>query len=326
MGLGYASRVHRAWFACTLFGTVLSAAAQPYPVKPVRIVVGFPAGGATDIVARAIGLNLSQAFGQPVIVDNRPGAASNIGADHVAKSPADGYTLFMGSISLANNATLYSRLPYDALRDFAAVVHLTNTAFMLCVHPSLPAKNIKELIAFAKARPGQLQYGSAGSGSGAHLFTELFGNLAGIKLQHIPYKGAAPAVSDLIGGQIAFVYDNVVTMVPLNRAAKVRCLAVSTQTRTPIAPEIPSMHEAGVSGYKADAWFGFFAPTGTPAAAIDRVNAEVNRALAVPAIRQRFEALGCEPAGGSAAAFAAYFREEVDRWGKVIRSAGIRIE
>jgi tripartite-type tricarboxylate transporter receptor subunit TctC len=302
------------------------AAAQAYPSKAVRIVVGFPAGGATDIVARAIGQNLNQAFGQPVIVDNRPGAASNIGADHVAKSPADGYTLFLGSISLSNNATLYSKLPYDARRDFAAIVHVANTPFMLCVHPSVPAKNIKELIAFAKARPGQVQYGSAGNGSGAHLFTELFRSMAGIQMQNIPYKGAAPAIGDLLGGQVAFVFDNVISMVPLNKAGKIRCLAVSSKRRTPIAPEIPTMHEAGVTGYEADAWFGLFAPTGTPAAAIDRVNTEVNRAMQVPAIKQRFEALGCEPVGGTAAAFATYFRSEIDKWAKVIKSAGVKLE
>jgi len=309
-----------------LSALVAPAIAQGYPAKTVRMVVGFPAGGATDIVARAMGQNLSQAFGQPVIIDNRPGAASNIAAEHVAKSPADGYTLFMGSISISNNATLYSKLPYDALRDFAPIVHVTNTPFTLCVHPSVPAKGIKELVAFAKARPGQVAYASAGSGSGAHLFTELLRSMTGMQLLHVPYKGAAPALADLLGGQVAFLYDNVITLVPLHKSGKVRCLAVSSEARSPIAPDIPTMHEAGVTGYRADAWFGLFAPTGTPAAAIERVNAEVNRALAVPAVRQRFEALGCEPAGGTPAAFAAYFREEVERWGKVIRGAGIRIE
>lgn len=300
--------------------------AQPYPARPVRIVVGFSAGGATDIVARAIAQYLHEAFGQPVLIDNRPGAASNIAADHVAKSPPDGHVLLMGSISLANNATLYSKLPYDALRDLAPVVHVTNTPFMLCVHPSVPARNVKELIAFAKARPGQIQYGTAGNGSGAHLFTELFRSLVGIELQAIPYKGAAPAISDLVGGQLAFVFDNVVGVMPLHRAGKIRCLAASSATRSRIAPDIPTMQEAGVPGYVADAWFGLFAPARTPAAALERVNREVNRALEVPAIRQRFEALGCEPAGGPAAAFGAYFKAEIERWGRVIRSAGVRLD
>jgi tripartite-type tricarboxylate transporter receptor subunit TctC len=300
--------------------------AQTYPVKPVRIVVGFSAGGATDIVARAIGHNLNQAFGQPVIVDNRPGAASNIAADHVAKSPADGYTVLMGSISLANNATLYGNLPYDALRDLAPVVHVTNTPFMLCVHPSIPVTTVKELVAFAKARPGQVQYGTAGNGSGAHLFTELFRSMVGIELQAIPYKGAAPALNDLVGGQTAFVFDNVVGVVPLHKAGKVRCLAASSRSRSRIAPDIPTMQEAGIAGYEADAWFGLFAPAGTPAAIVERINSEVNRALQIPAIRSRFETLGCEPAGGSAAAFGAYFRSEIEKWRKVIRSAGVRLQ
>jgi tripartite-type tricarboxylate transporter receptor subunit TctC len=316
------------WYLSLLAAAFAAPAleAQPYPAKPVRMVVGFAAGGATDIVARAIGQNLSQAFGQPVVVENRPGAASNIAADHVAKSAADGYTLLMGSISLANNATLYSKLPYDALRDLAPVVHVTNTPFMLCVHPSVPARSVKERVAFARARPGQVQYGTAGNGSGAHLFTEFFRSLAGIELQAIPYKGAAPATNDLLGGQLAFVFDNVVSMAPLHQAGRIRCLAVSTRTRARIAPDIPTMAEAGIAGYEADAWFGVFAPAATPAAAVERINAEVNRALQVPAIRQRFESLGCEPAGGTAAAFGTYFRAEVDKWGKVIREAGIRLE
>ena len=312
--------------ACAIASTAPHAIAQAYPSKTVRIVVGFPAGGATDIVARAIAQHLAQTFQQPVIVDNRPGAASNIGADYVAKSPHDGHTLLMGSISLANNATLYSKLPYDALRDFAAVIHVTNTPFMLCVHPSVPVKSVKDLVAFAKARPGQVQYGTAGNGSGAHLFTELFRSMTGIEVQGIPYKGAAPALNELLGGQVSFVFDNVVGVAPLHKSGKLRCLAVSSKKRSAIAPDIPTMQEAGVAGYEADAWFGLFAPAATPAAAIERVNGEVDRALKTPAIRQRLEALGCEPAGGSAAQFAAYFRAEIEKWGKVIRAAGIRLE
>jgi len=318
--------LHRVLLACVLLGIGLVAGAQNYPTKPVRMIVGFAAGGPTDLVGRTVGLNLHQSFGQPVVVENRPGAASNIAADLVAKSPADGYTLLMGSISLANNATLYSKLPYDLVRDLAAVVRVTNSPFLLCVHPSMPVNTVKELVAFAKARPGQVQYGTAGNGSGAHLFTELFASMSGIKMQSIPYKGAAPAISDLVAGQVAFVFDNVIAMAPLNKAGKVRCLAVSTLTRSPITPEIPTMDEAGIKGYQADAWFGVFAPAGTPTAVIERINADVNRALAVPAVRQRFEALGCEPAGGTAAAFATYVRDEVARWGKVIRSAGVRLE
>ena len=314
--------------ACIAAGLLVcaQAAAQTYPDKAIRLVVGFTAGGPTDILARTIGQGLSQAFGQPVIVDNRAGAASNIAADYVAKSAADGYTLMFGSQSLSNNATLYTRLPYNALRDLAPIVRVANTPFMLCVHPSLPVASIRELVAFAKARPGQVQYGSAGNGSGAHLFTELFRSMTGIELQNIPYKGAAQATADLVGGQVAFVFDNVIAMVPLSKSGKVRCLAVSTPARTALAPEIPTMSEAGVTGYAADAWFGLFAPAATPPAAIERLNAEVNRALKQPALEQRFEALGCEPAGATPEAFAAYFRADIEKWARVIRNAGVRLD
>jgi tripartite-type tricarboxylate transporter receptor subunit TctC len=313
------------WIAGALVASTHSYG-QTYPDKPIRLVVGFTAGGPTDILARTIGDSLNQAFRQPVIVDNRPGAASNIAADYVAKSPADGYTLMFGSQSLANNATLYAKLPYNALRDFAPIVRVANTPFMLCVHPSLPAANIRELVAFAQARPGQVQYGSAGNGSAAHLFTEHFASMAGLRMQNIPYKGAVQATADLMAGQVALVFENVIAMVPLSKSGKVRCLAVSTQARTPLAPEIPTMSEAGVTGYVADVWFGLFAPTGTPAAAIQRLNAEVNNALKQPALKQRFETLGCEAAGGTPEAFAAYFRADIEKWGKVIRAAGVRLD
>lgn len=322
----FRTRPIRAALLACLAAASCGVGAQNYPTKPVRIVVGFPAGGATDIVARTIGQQISQPLGQSVIVDNRPGAASNIGADLVAKSPADGYTLFMGSISTANNVTLYTRLPYDARRDFTGVVHVANTPFMLCVHPSIPVRTAKELVAFARSRPGQMQYASAGSGSGAHLFMEYLRSLAGFDAQHIPYKGASPAITDVVSGQVAFLFDNIVSMAPLHKAGKLRCLAVSSKRRASIAPDIPTLHESGIGDYEADAWFGFFAPTGTPAAAIERINAETNRALKIAAVRERFESLGCEPAGGSPAAFALFFRNEIEKWGKVIRSAGVRLD
>lgn len=315
--------------AIALLAAALVAApalAQRYPTKTVRIVVGFPAGGATDVVARAVGQRLSDAFGQTFLVDNRPGAASNIGAEAVARSAADGYTLLMGSISLAINPTLYAKLPYNALRDFIPVIRVTNTPFMACVHPSLPVRSVKDLIALARARPGQLQYASAGNGSGAHLFTELFRSMAGIDVQHIPYKGAAPAMTDLMSGQIPFMFDNIISMAPQARAGRIRCVAVTTATRSPIAPDLPTVAEAGLPGYEANAWFGLFAPVGTPVEVVDRLNAEVNRALELPALRERLQALGCEPAGGTAAQYAAFFRSEVDKWGKVVRSAGAKVD
>ena len=310
----------------TAVAVTQTVGAQSYPAKPVRIIVGFTPGGATDIVARTIAQQIGPSLGQSVLVDNRPGAASNIGADLVAKSPADGYTLFMGSISTANNVTLYAKLPYDARKDFAGVIHITNTPFMLCTHPSIPVKTVKELVTFAKARPGQMQYASAGAGSGAHLFMEYFRSATGVDAQHIPYKGAVPAMTDVISGQVAFLFDNIVSMVPLHKAGKLRCLAVSSKRRAVIAADIPTVHESGVTDFEADAWFGFFAPAGTPATAIDRINSETNRALKLPAVRERLEGLGCEPMGGSPAAFSTFFRNEVEKWGKVIRSAGIKLD
>ena len=315
-----------AFFLATTAMLPVSASAQAYPTKPVRIVVGFTPGGATDIVTRTIAQHISQPLGQSVLVDNRPGAASNIGADHVAKSPPDGYTLFMGTISTANNVTLYGKLAYDPRKDFAGVVHITNTPFMLCTHPSIPAKTVKELVAFAKARPRQMQYASAGAGSGAHLFMEYFRSSTGIDAQHIPYKGAVPAMTDVISGQVAFLFDNIVSMAPLHKSGKLRCLAVSSKRRAAIAPDISTMHESGVTDYEADAWFGFFAPTGTPAVAIERINAETNRALKVSSVRDRLESLGCEPVGGSPTAFSTFFRNEVEKWAKVIRSADIKLD
>jgi tripartite-type tricarboxylate transporter receptor subunit TctC len=306
--------------------TPLAAQAQSYPSKSMRIVVGFPAGGATDVVARAIAQHVSEAWGQTAVVDNRPGAASNIGAEAVAKSPADGYTMLMGSVSLSINPTLYTKLGYNALKDFTPVVQVTNTPFMLCSHPALPVKTMKELIVMAKAKPGQLQYGSAGNGSGAHLFTELFRSMAGIDVQHIPYKGAAPAMTDLLGGHIPFMFDNIITMWPQAKNGKLRCLAVTTATRSAIAPDVPTVAQAGVPGYEANAWFGLFVPTGTPAEAVEKINGEVNRALKLPAMRDRLLALGCEPAGGTSQQYGTFFRAEIDKWAKVVRSAGARLD
>ena len=303
-----------------------AAVAQQYPAKPVRFVVGFPAGGATDVVARAISQNLSEALGQSVIVDNRAGAASNIAAEHVANSPKDGHTIFMGTVSLAINPTLYKKLPYDALRDFAAVSQVSDTPFLLVVHPSLPVKSVKEFIAIAKARPGQLNYGSAGSGSGGHLFTVLFASMAGVNLVHIPYKGAAPATTATLSGETIFMFDNIVTTLPLARAGKLRALAVTTIKRSQAAKDVPTIDEAGVKGYDANAWFGVFAPAGTPPAVINRLHAEISRIVQVPQVRERFLALGAEPVGSTPEQFAAFYRNEVAKWAKVVKESGAQVD
>jgi len=303
-----------------------STVAQTYPTKQVRFVVGFPPGGATDVVARLISQNLAAALGQPVVVDNRAGAASNIGAEIVATSPKDGHTIFMGTVSLAVNPTLYKKLPYDALRDFAAVTQVTDTPFMFVTHPSLPVKNVKDFIALAKSKPGLLNYGSAGNGSGAHLFTAMFGSMAGLNLVHVPYRGASFATTSVLAGETIFMFDNIVPTLPLARASKLRALAVTTLKRSRAAEDIPTLAQAGVPGYDANAWFGVFAPAGTPAAVIARLHGEISRIVRIPEVRDRFQALGAEPVGSTPEQFSVFFRNEVAKWGKVVRESGAQID
>ena len=312
--------------ACGMLTFSAHLMAQAYPSKPLRIIVGFPPGGATDVAARAVAQKLTESIGQQVIVDNRPGAASNIGAELVARAAPDGYTLFMGSVSTAINPSLYSKLSYDPLRDFAAVTQVANTPFLLVTHPSMPVKNVKELIAFAKARPGQVNYATAGAGSGGHLFMELFRSLTDINIVSVPYKGAAPATTDVLAGQVPLMFDNILTTLPLVRSGRFRGLAVSTAARSPIAPDISTMAEAGVAGYEANAWFGVFAPAATPKDLIARINAEIVKGLQTADMRERLRALGAEPVGGTPEQYAAFFRAEVAKWAKVVKAAGVRLD
>ena len=304
----------------------VAASAQSFPVKPLRIILGFPPGGATDIAARAVAQKLTENFGQQVIVDNRPGAASNIGAEAVARAAPDGYTMFLGSVSTSINPSLYARLSYDPQRDFAAVAHVATTPFLLVVHPSMPVQNVRELIAFAKARPEQINYATAGAGSGAHLFMELFASLSGVRVINVAYRGAAAATTDVLAGQVPMMFDNIFTTLPLARSGKFRALAVSTAQRSAIAPEIPTVAEAGVPGYDANAWFGLFAPAAVPKDIITRLNAEVIRGLQTADMRERLRALGATPGSGTPEQFAAFFRNEVAKWAKVVKSAGVRAD
>lgn len=306
--------------------TASTGSGQAFPSRTLRIIVGFPPGGATDITARAIAQKLSESIGQQVIVENRPGAASNIGAELAARATPDGHTMFMGSVSLSINASLYSKLPYNALRDFAAVAHTADTPFLLVVHPSMPVTNVKEFIAFVKARPGQVNYATAGAGSGAHLFIELFRSIVGVQMTSVHYKGAAPATIDVLSGQVPVQFDNVLTMYPLTKIGKLRGLAVSTLRRSALAPEIPTLAESGVPGYDANAWFGFFVPAATPKDVIARLNAETNKSLQIPDMRERLRLLGATPGSGTPEQFAALFRDEVAKWAKVIKSAGVRVD
>ncbi len=319
-----------------IIGLVVSAAAsaqpastsagQVFPIKPIRIIIGFPPGGATDIAARAVAQKLTESVGQQVIVDNRPGAASNIGAEAAARAAPDGYTLFMGSVSTSINPSLYTKLAYDPLRDFAAVALVANTPFLLVTHPSVPVKNVKELIAFVKARPGELNYATAGAGSGAHLFMELFMAQTGLKMTNVAYRGAAAATTDVLAGQVPMMFDNIFTTLPLVRSGKFRALGVSTVQRSAIAPEIPSVAEVGVPGYDANAWFGLFAPAAVPKDILTRLNAEVVKGLQTPDMRDRLRALGATPGGGTPEHFAAFLRDEVSKWAKVVKTAGVRLD
>jgi len=303
-----------------------AAHAQAYPAKPVRIVVGFPPGGASDVAARAVGGKLAERLGQPVVVDNRAGAASNIGSEHVARSPADGYTVLLGTISLSINPSLYPKLPYDPLKDFAPVTQISSSPFLLVVNPGTPYKSLADLIAAAKAAPKPLLYATAGNGSGSHLFMEYLAASAGVTLAAVPYKGAAPAMNDVLAGAVPFTFDNIITTLPLHRAGRLRALAVSTRTRSTAAPDIPTLHELGVTDYDANAWFGLLVPAGTPADVVRKLYEETAESLKDPQVRERLLSLGSEPVGSSPAEFGRFFRAEVEKWGKVVREAKVKIE
>ena len=306
----------------------LSAVAQGqgYPSKTVRIVVGFPPGGGTDIATRAVAQKLTETLGQQVIVENRPGAASNIGAEFVARAAPDGYTILMGSVSLSINPSLYAKLNYDPLRDFAGVAHVVSAPFILVTHPSMPVKSVKEFIAFAKARPGQVNFATAGAGSGAHLFMELFSSIAGLQMTSVHYKGQAPATVDVLAGQVPAQFDSIMTLYPLSKQGKLRAHAVSTTQRSPLAPELPTMHEAGVPGYDADAWFGLLVPVATSKDIIARLHAEVMKSLQAPDLRERLRGIGATAGSGTPEQFTALFRNEVAKWAKVVKAAGVRVD
>lgn len=304
----------------------LPAFAQTYPSRAIKVVVGFPPGGASDVAARTVGAKMAERLGQPIVVENRAGAASNIGSEFVARSAADGYTLLLGTISLSVNPSLYPKLGYDARKDFEPVAQVCSSPFLLVVHPATPYRTLADLLAAAKAAPNPLLYATAGSGSGSHLFMEYFAAAAGVKLQAVPYKGAAPAMNDVLAGAVPFTFDNIITTLPLHKAGRLRALAISSRTRSAVAPDVPTLQELGVANYDGNAWFGFFAPTATPAEAVRRLNEETQYALRDPAVRERLIALGCEPVLTTPAEFGSFFRAEIEKWGKVVRDAKMRIE
>ena len=306
---------------------VPAAHAQNYPVKAIRFVVPFPPGGPLDISARAIGLKLTEAWKQPVIIDNRPGAGGNIGADNVAKSAPDGYTLLMGAVSThAINPNLYSKMPYDALRDFAPITLVTTVPNVLVVHPSVPAKNVRELIALARARPGQLNFASGSTGSTGHLAGELFKVMAGVEMVHVPYKGAAPAVTDLVAGQVSLMFDNLASALPQIKAGRTRALAVTTLARSAMVSDLPTIDESGLKGFDLSTWFGVFAPAGVPPPLLGALHREITRALDTADLRSRLAAIGAQPTPNTPEAFAAFIKAEHAKYAQVIKASGAKVD
>jgi len=314
--------------AIALFSASVPGLCQTaYPTKPIRLVVPFVPGGSTDLIARIMGQKLDEAFGQQVVVENRSGAGGNIGVEYVAKSAPDGYTLVFGHIgTFGFGPSLYQKLPYDPVRDFAPIILFAMVPNMLVVHPALPAKSVKELIALAKARPGQMNYGSSGNGSASHLATEYFKLLTKTDITAIPYKGTGPLVTDLIAGQTSLTITGVPPLFPFVQAGRLRGLAVGSVKRLALMPDLPTIAEAGVPGYESSTWFGPLAPAKTPREIIVRLNAELLKILQRPDIKARFAAEGAEGLGSTPEEFGAYIKSEIERWGRVIKAAGVRPE
>jgi tripartite-type tricarboxylate transporter receptor subunit TctC len=301
--------------------------AQGYPAKTVRVVVPVATGGATDILTRALALRLANTWGQQVLVDNRPGGGSNVGFEVAAKSPADGYTLLMAQPAFTVNVSLYKKLGYDPLRDFAAITLAATGANVLVVHPSVPAYTLKDFIALAKARPGQLNYASSGNGTTPHLSGELFNAMAGVKIVHIPYKGAGASVVDLLGGHVDLAFVSLSSVAPQLQAKKLRALAITSAKRSALMPELPTFDEAGLKGYEVTGWYGVLAPAGTPREIVSRLHTDITRALALGEMVQSLNAFGLEPApSNSPEEFTAFLQAEISKWAKVVKASGAKAD
>lgn len=303
-----------------------SALAQTYPDRPIRMLVGFTPGGGTDQVARVVSIRISENLGQQIVIDNRPGAGGNIAAEIAAKAPPDGYTLIMVSGSFTINPSLHKKLQYDPIKDFAPVAQVAFSQYILTVARGIPASSVRELIALAKAKPGQLNYASAGNGSPPHLATELLKSMTGVDMVHVPFKGTAPLMTALLGGEVQVTFANMGGALPHIRAGKLRALGVSGARRSPAAPEVPTVAEAGLPGFEATGWYGVLAPAGTPQAIVMRLSQEISRAMESRDVRERLAAEGLEFAPSSPKMFAAYIREEIGKWAKVVRFAGMKVD
>ncbi len=302
-------------------------AATAYPSKPIRLVVPFPAGGSLDVVARAIGQKLTEAWGQPVVIDNRPGAGGNIGADLVAKSAPDGYTILEGALSThAVNVSLYAKMPYDPVKDFAPITLVAVTPNVLVLNTSFPVNTVPELLAYARTNPGKLSFGSGSNGSAGHLAGELFKTEAGVDMVHIPYKGGAPALQALLAGDTQLMFDNLANSAAQIKAGKLKALAVTTAKRSALMPELPTLSETGLPGFDIYTWWGFMAPAGTPKAIVAKLNTEVKRILASPEMKAFFAQQGAEPAADTPEEFAALIKSEIDKYARIVKQSGAKVD
>ena len=302
------------------------ALAQSWPTKPVRLIVSYPAGGSTDIIARTVAERLSEQWGQSVVVDNRAGGGTVIGTDLVAKSPPDGYTLLVVPAPFTINPSLLPKLPYDTLADFTPITLINTTPLVVVVNPSVPARTVKELLALARANPGKLNFGSSGTGGSNHLAGELFGAMGNVKMVHIPYKGNAPALTDLVGGHVDVLFNGLTSAIALIKAGKIRAIAITSTRRSDVLPDLPTVDEAGLKGYEAGAWNGLAGPARTPREIVQKVQSDVARTLGAPELRERLRAEGSDPVGSSPEDFAKFIRMETEKWGKVVKFAKVKPE
>ena len=310
----------------TLFAAPSPALAQAYPAKAIRMIIAFSPGGPTDIVARIVANKLTEQLGQQVLVDNRPGAGGNIAAELAAKAAPDGYTIFYNTSAIVIGPALYAKVNYDTAKDFVPVALTATVPLLLMVHPSVPVKTAQELVELAKAKPGTLNYSSSGTGTITHLASALLAQRTGMTVQHVPYKGSAPALVDLAGGQVQFMIDTINTGLPYVRDGRLRALAVATIKRSSVLPDLQTLDETLLPGFEMSAWQGVVVPTGTPAAVVERLNAELNKAMASPDVRARLAVQGTEPLGGTPAQYAAYIQSESVKWSQVIKAAGVKAE
>ena len=310
-----------------LLGMPLALSAQgAYPNKPIRMVVPYPPGGPTDVLGRIVAQKLSESLGQQVVVENRPGASGMIGSEIVAKAAPDGYTLLTNASIHIINPSLYPKMNFDALRDFAPVSLIAQVPLILVVNPALPAKSVTELIALGKAQPNLLNFGSSGNAAAPHLAGESFKIATGVQMQHVPYKGSAPALTDLIGGQVQLIFDSMPSAMPHVKSGKIRALAVTTAKRSPTVPDLPTVTESGVPGFDISTWYGVWAPAGTPKDIVNKVAGEMAKALQQPAVRERLAALGAEPVGNTPEEFAAYCQSELAKWSKIVKESGAKAD